>query len=181
MLEHEYKYAATKEEFEKISEKIQRSSNIFAMKRGVQINYYYDTENMDFQSQGTTIRIRQKETGMKLQIKKKNYYGLHKNLETASEIFDIPKSIIIEDKNVRLDGQLVTDRTRYVFNNGVNVDLDINFYCGIVDYEVEIEIPEDLNDIEDILMLACELQPSKMGKATRFYLQSKIKGECSGI
>lgn len=173
MIECEYKYEATKDEIEKIKKKIKKLCNIYSVNRGVQINYYYDTESMDFMNQGTTIRIRQKGIGMELQIKKKNYYGLHKNLETTNKIYDIPKSLTIEDKEVRLQGYLVTDRTRYVLKNRINVDIDINFYCGIVDYEIEIELPESINDNDNVFMLVSELHPSNMGKATRFYIQSK--------
>lgn len=181
MLEHEYKYTITKESLDAIAEELKKQENIVSIKRGVQINYYYDTQDFVFQSEGTTIRIRQKESGMQLQVKKKNYYGLHKNLETVSEIIAIPSTMTIDNKIVEHKGHLVTDRTRYIFADGVKVYLDINFYCGIVDYEMEIELPTDREDIENIINPVWRLQPAQNGKATRFYIKSNNKGEHSGV
>lgn len=169
MLEHEYKYTITKESLDEIAEGLKKRDDVVSIKRGVQINYYYDTQDLDFQSEGTTIRIRQKENGIQLQIKKKNYYGFHKNLETVSEITVIPSTMTIDNKIVELKGHLVTDRTRHVFADGVKVDLDINFYCSMVDYEMEIELPSDIENIENIINPEWRLQPAQNGKATRFY------------
>lgn len=177
MLEHEYKYTATKENIEQIRSILKDNKSVISIERGVQINYYYDTENLDFQSRGITIRIRHKESGLKLQIKKKNYYGEHKNLETETEMEHIPSTLIVEGKEVALKGHLVTDRTRHIFNNGIKLDLDINFYCDTIDYEVEIELPEGKKDIEDVLSLVWKLKPAKLGKATRFYNAKFVSGD----
>lgn len=105
---------------------------------------------------------------MKLQLKKKNYYGMNKNLETETDIQHIPNKITVEGREVSLKGQLVTDRTRYVLDNGVKLDLDVNFYCGTVDYEIEAELPDGGSEA-DIPYSIRKLKLAEFGKATRFY------------
>lgn len=63
----------------------------------------------------------------------------------------------------------MTDRTRNIFSNGARMDLDINYYCGMVDYEIEIELPDEEGNMEDVFSLVSNLASAKMGKATRFY------------
>ncbi len=70
MIENEYKYIATKNDIEKMRTVILNNDSILSTERFIQINYYYDTDDLKFQAHGTTIRIRQKESGLKLQIKK---------------------------------------------------------------------------------------------------------------
>lgn len=168
MLEYEYKYQALKSDIESIRSELKNNQSVVQINRGVQINFYYDTENLDFQSQGITIRVRQKENGLKLQLKKKNYYGMNKNLETETDIQRIPNTLTVEGREVNLKGHLVTDRTRCVLDNGVKIDLDVNFYCGIVDYEVEAELPDGGSEA-DIPKSVRNLKSAEFGKATRFY------------
>lgn len=169
MIENEYKYIATKNDIKKMRTVILNNDSILSTERFIQINYYYDTDDLEFQAHGTTIRIRQKESGLKLQIKKKNYYGENKNLETETKISNIFNELIVENTEVTLKGQLVTDRTRNIFSNGARMDLDINYYCGMVDYEIEIELPDEEGNMEDVFSLVSNLASAKMGKATRFY------------
>lgn len=169
MIENEYKYIATKNDIEKMRTVILNNDSILSTERFIQINYYYDTDDLKFQAHGTTIRIRQKESGLKLQIKKKNYYGENKNLETETKISNIFNELIVENTEVTLKGQLVTGRTRNIFSNGARMDLDINYYCGMVDYEIEIELPDEEGNMEDVFSLVSNLASAKMGKATRFY------------
>lgn len=176
MLEYEYKYQALKSDFERIRSEMEKNKSTVFISRGVQINFYYDTENLDFQSQGITVRVRQKENGLKLQIKKKNYYGMNKNLETETDIQRIPNTLTVEGREVNLKGQLITDRTRYVLDNGVKIDFDVNFYCGIVDYEVEAELPDGGSET-DIPDSVGNLKSAEFGKATRFYKAKAVLDE----
>lgn len=173
MLEHELKFAAAKDDIERLRKKLSESGRVVSVKRGVQINFYYDTDKLSFLSGGTTIRIRQKEDGLKLQIKKHNYYGSNKNLETAEKILEIPQTMTVEDETVKLMGELVTDRTRHILDNGVKIDLDINFYCGLTDHEIEAELPEGMEDISELEELFKGLEPARSGKVSRFYKAKK--------
>lgn len=171
MIEYELKFAAKKEDVIKILEMLKCNDHVLSINSWTQINYYYDTENIDFQTKGTTIRIRQIENSLKLQIKKKNYYGQYKNLEHQQDIDCIPDTLTIDNRLVFLKGNLVTERTRHVFDNGINVDIDINYYCGIVDYEVEVELPEKEVDLKIIGSILEGLDKSESGKATRYYAE----------
>lgn len=172
MTEHELKFSADKSSTENLREILVNNKDIEKIQRGVQINFYYDDKEQSFYKSGTTIRIRQKETGLALQIKKKNFYGEHKNFEDSQKIDSIPKSLIIENKTVFLQGSLTTDRTRHTFKNGVRVDIDVNFYNGISDYEVEIELPENFDKTEDDVIRQMterfDLISGNKGKITRF-------------
>ena len=174
MLEHELKFAATKDDIEALRKKLAESEKTVSVKRGVQINFYYDTDSRSFLSGGTTVRIRQKESGLKLQIKRHNYYGSNKNLETAEKIYEIPNTMTVEGQTVKLMGELVTDRTRHILDNGVKIDLDINFYCGLTDYEIEAELPEGMEDADGIKDFFDGLKPAVSGKVSRFYMAKKL-------
>lgn len=167
--EHEYKFAASKNEFEAIRSKLSISDCVKSVNRGVQINYYYDTVDCFFRKNKTTIRIRQKESGLAFQVKIRDYYGDHQNKELTSRIDKIPIHMQYEGYDLKLYGHLVTDRTRYLCNNGLTVDLDINFYCGIIDYEIEIELHDDKSEMDSVLFEDDSLSESKFGKSTRFF------------
>lgn len=171
MLEHELKYTITKKEMDNLRDILSASKDIVSVNRGVQINYYYDTEDFRFQNKGVTIRIRQKENGLMLQIKKKNYYGEHKNYEEAHTVTNITDKLSFDNEEVYLKGHLVTDRTRHILFDGTTVDLDINYYCGVVDYELEIELPEKYDN--RILEMMQNYTPAIQGKASRFISASK--------
>ena len=174
MIEHELKFAASKDDVENLRKKLAESEKAVSVKRGVQINFYYDTDDRSFLSDGTTVRIRQKEDGLTLQIKRHNYYGSNKNLETAEKINEIPKAMSVEGQTVKLMGELVTDRTRHILDNGVKIDLDINFYCGLTDYEIEAELPEGMEDIGCVKEFFEGLKPAALGKVSRFYMAKKL-------
>jgi uncharacterized protein YjbK len=144
----------------------------------VQINFYYDTPDFKYRTSGVTVRIRQKESGKWLQTKQKNYYGENKNRETSQEVDSIPKQLEFDGDVLYLMGELITDRTRYVLKSGIHVDLDINFYCGITDYELEIELPEsgaDGNAMSEIEQLVSGMARSECGKITRFF-RERLRG-----
>lgn len=176
MLEYEYKYQALKSDFERIRSEMKKNKKAVHIDRRIQINYYYDTENLVFQSKGITVRVRQKENGLKLQLKRKNYYGENRNLETETDIQRIPNALTVEGCEVTLKGQLVTDRTRYVLENGIKLDLDVNLYCGIVDYEIEAELPDSTSEA-DIPESVRKLIPAEFGKAARFYKAKAVLDE----
>ncbi len=176
-LEHEYKYVASKDDIKSIRDVLSNSDFVNSVKREVQINYYYDTIDYYFNKSNTTLRIRQKESGLEFQVKIKDYYGDHHNKEITESIDSIPTHLLYEGYNVKLQGHLVTDRTRFSFDNGLTVDLDINYFCGIVDYEIEIELPNDETNLDCILSLIHDFKQAKSGKATRFYNRLFSLGE----
>lgn len=168
-LEHEYKYVASKDDLKTIRDKLSNSEFVKSVKRWVQINYYYDTVDHYYSKYKTTIRIRQKECGLELQVKIKDFFGEHHNKEIKERIDSIPNQMVYEEKYIKLQGHLVTDRTRFSCNGDITIDLDINYYCGKVDYEIEIELPNDEIKTDYILSLVNNLEQAKSGKSTRFY------------
>ena len=168
-LEHEYKFVASKDDVQAIRDKLCNSEFVTSVKRWVQINYYYDTDNHYYSKYKTTIRIRQKECGLELQVKIKDFFGEHHNKEIKERIDSIPNQMVYEEKYIKLQGHLVTDRTRFLCNGGITIDLDINYYCGIVDYEIEVELPNDEIKMDCILPFIDNLSQAQFGKSTRFY------------
>jgi uncharacterized protein YjbK len=167
--EHELKFMASRADIERLRGVLSNSGDVVSQTRAVQINFYYDTEDMSFLKSGVTVRIRQKAESLRLEIKERDYYGKSQNRETSRQTDKIPQELEFGGKLLRLKGQLVTDRTRFVLKNGANVDLDINFYCGKTDYELEIELPEGITDTGFVRRLSYRLKASECGKVSRFF------------
>ena len=141
----------------------------------IQINYYYDTPEFELYKKNETLRIRQKENGLQLQYKygKEYHPKFRKCNEISIPIKNLPFSLNIEKLNTiyMLKGSLVTERTNFYLENAI-ISLDCNYYLGIVDYELEIEIKGDEKVVDKwckILNIEkSDLKEENQGKYTRF-------------
>ena len=144
-----------------------------------QTNYYYSNGVVD---SNMTIRVREIDGEMKLQVKNPKYISgsLHIKEEHECQITNIPDSIsksaineligleIPEDLNCI--GKLITERRICNKFDSVEIAIDINKYLDITDYELEIEYrneyPNDL--IDTIKKMGICLSEDVKGKNTRF-------------
>lgn len=179
-LETEYKFLLSKSEFVMIEARCDE----LGLKKSqyVQINYYYDTEDNVYFKNNTTIRIRQIENALKMQIKQHRSTNSEFRLsdEYEKEVEQLPRVVDHPDTNERLicKGFLVTERKKYLFGNNIRVCLDHNLYLGVSDYEVEVEF-----EAPDLLMaqkivndwkLTEHSEYSKSSRFFRYYLMRKF-------
>ncbi|MCD1258641.1 CYTH domain-containing protein [Paenibacillus athensensis] len=154
MLEREIKQLLTEQEYAAII-----SSDVWSglgKKQLLQINYYYDTPNFELFRHDITLRVRQKEGRLNLEMKysvaDKTTYKIKQELsrpldalpatiDTAAYFPEAPVAV-----QAALIQPLVTERTSIRFSDGVAVDVDKNSYLGRLDYELEIEFSEDAYD-----------------------------------
>lgn len=133
MMEYEKKLLLTEEEYVTLMNHFQKVSST------KQINYYFDTDDLSMNKQGITCRIRYKNGTYKATVKK------HKtDIQDCSEETIVgTTSELIEDiftsMGLKLQGNLVTNRTIILKQNAYMVVLDKNDYLGHTDYELEIE------------------------------------------
>lgn len=133
MMEYEKKLLLTEEEYVTLMKYFQKGSST------KQINYYFDTDDLSMNKQGITCRIRYKNGTYKATVKK------HKtNIQDCSEETVIGSaSELVEDIftsiGLKLQGNLVTNRTVILKQNAYMVMLDKNDYLDHTDYELEIE------------------------------------------
>ncbi len=133
MMEYEKKILLTEEEYIALLNHFQNVSSV------KQINYYFDTDDLSMNKQGITCRIRYKNGTYKATVKK------HKTdiQDCSEETIISTTSELVEDVftsiGLKLQGNLVTNRTIFLKQNAYMVVLDKNDYLGHTDYELEIE------------------------------------------
>ena len=146
MKELEQKVLISPQEFARCRETLQRHTRT-AGDRYVQVNYYFDTPDFSLSTAHCMLRVRRKKNTLYLQFKTKRIRkdSLFLCDESEAELNEFPKTVNpsryfpeAPDTECFLLGDLVTDRTDFVFPGGV-VSLDENVYLGRTDYEVEIE------------------------------------------
>ncbi|MBS5620732.1 CYTH domain-containing protein [Eubacterium sp.] len=143
MLEKEIKILLSVKEYNELF-------NIFEFEKPfIQTNYYYG--NREDVIDDVTIRIRQKNDILRLQVKIPQYINgsIHIKEEYEEEIdavYDvIDKKILkkVTERNFENDlpliGKLVTKRAICKKYKGVEIALDKNEYLDVTDYELEIE------------------------------------------
>ncbi|NLL72271.1 MAG: CYTH domain-containing protein [Clostridiales bacterium] len=153
-----------------------------------QTNYYYTDDKDLIKNKGITVRIRECNNIIALQVKvplhEEGAFHMKKEFETY--IKDVPKviegSIIsnlcsIDLPNVTLAGSLVTKRHICKLVDGIEICLDKSKYFDIEDYELEIEYEENIDPlIFDILNKnKIKYHNNVEGKSRRFfnYLETK--------
>ena len=133
MMEYEKKLLLTEEEYVTLMKYFQNGSST------KQINYYFDTDDLSMNKQGITCRIRYKNGTYKATVKK------HKTdiQDCSEETVICSASELVEDvftsMGLKLQGNLVTNRTVILKQNAYMVMLDKNDYLEHTDYELEIE------------------------------------------
>lgn len=187
MIESEYKCIIDYNAFLNISEKL---SFQYEVKRIVQVNYYYDTNDFQLHKNDITYRIRQKDRNLSIEIK----YPIKKDAllrvkkEVVKKVDKVPYSIEMKNSEllcdtlndetnfIQLIGSLVTERLSYHIKKGIKVDLDKSYYYGVTDYEMEIEFDNEFKD--EAYKLLKDLTNNgyyvpKGSKRERFFVQMK--------
>lgn len=148
-VEKEFKYLVTPGQFKTLLSKC--NSKYHFIDEKLQLNYYYDTKDNALNRARTTVRIRQQNENLKLQIKKHNNDGnLTKSDEYSINVEALPYYLRIPNINdsLFLKGVLITERKGFSFLRNSIIYFDINTYLGMIDYEIEIEIDEeDKNEV----------------------------------
>jgi uncharacterized protein YjbK len=182
MIENEFKYLVSEENFKRLQELIRNkyphSLSLFIH----QTNYYYDTSDFYLHKNKITLRARAIDNKIEMQFKRsekvtgqdKKSTEFHRYLENIPKT--IPSSFIPADitEDANLLGSLTTERTSFQISNEVRIDFDKNNYLGITDYEIEIEYENELpqNVIDCIAQGLTLYKPD--GKYLRF-LNAYIK------
>ena len=164
--EHEYKRLLTPEEYTTLLTKL---DSIAACIPYVQVNYYYDDEVFSLNEKGETIRIRQRLDKLTLERKFHRRYSQEGERiceEKSEPIQRLPAKISIENQEYRYIGNLVTTRRDYTIEKNT-VSLDVSYYLGRVDYELEIESKEEVV-LPEFLREMIDGRARPDGKYTRF-------------
>lgn len=181
MIENEFKIMLTKAQYEKL----RRSREFSAVE---QVNYYYDTKDLEMSARHVTVRVRELEGKFYLQMKLPTDKALSR-VELEAELDALPETLSGELLNslakgeypeLKKLGSLKTTRSVWKFDGG-EVDLDKSEYFGKTDYEVEIEFTNEqnarrvLNEITEFL----DIKPNSevcAGKIRRFLLAYEARG-----
>lgn len=143
-IETEFKYLVGHEAFQKLLHEC--SKKYPYLQRNLQVNYYYDTEDNALNGLKTTVRIRQCQSSMKLQIKMHRTTNAPSAVsdEYSDDVTELPLAIKIPDVQnaVVLKGVLVSERSSFPFGTNSVICFDANMYLGVCDYEIEIETAE---------------------------------------
>jgi len=179
LLERELKSLVTKEEYDNLI----RHPLLAVLQTSNQthLNYYYDTEDLTLTSLDVTVRVRQVQEQLMLEIKKplevKDAYKVKQ--EVSYSLDCLPSYVELGQYFPALAGQralitfpLLTERSSYLVSDQIRIDVDRSSYLGNVDYEMEIEFHEGVErEAEEWFH---QLLPSKRlqrtaGKKTRFF------------
>lgn len=184
MKEQEYKFITDEETFS-IAERLLISRKC-EMSERIHINYYYDTDLGSLFHNNITLRIRQTEESLLLQLKRRIALdnGLFTSEEEAfkidslkSEIISLPNNEFIkDDDSYKLQGSLTTWRRIYTITDGIKAVFDSNYYLGIFDREIEFELSGGKSDEAERIISMLRLNKamsSKLGKYERFFTRKE--------
>ncbi len=135
MIENEYKWLLSKEAFYDLLDII--SDIMKPDSEQTHINYYYDTDSQLFRKENTTVRIRCCNGELKGTIKKHS-----KTIQSSEETWtqsELPYYIRIGEKDLHLQGEMVTHRINFKLSNGIILSFDESTCFGKTDYELELE------------------------------------------
>lgn len=140
----------------------------------LQINYYYDTQNMLLHKRGITLRLRRLSRDLRLELKRHRRFEGNVRVcdELATALDSMPKSISVAlDDGTIADchclGSLVTRRLNYK-GDGYLISLDHSLYLGREDFEIEIETPLGAPEPSFLKALGLVFPDNTPGKYTRF-------------
>lgn len=134
MLEYEKKIIITEKEYEILLGLRCGDSYDF-----VQTNYYYDTDNFDMNAKGITCRIREKNGEYTATVKAHKSIVKDCSVEISKKVENEYDDTLFVNRNVSLQGYLVTHRTILYFDDDIEIALDKNTYLDTKDFELEIE------------------------------------------
>jgi uncharacterized protein YjbK len=177
MLEHEKKIMLTMDEYEVIAECCKDMPVI------TQINYYFDTEDLSMNKRGITCRIRAKNGKYRITIKNHNTYNPSCSIEEHLCEGSQYDSKVFEALGLYFQGELVTSRIVMYKDDFCEVVLDMNFYLGHTDFEIEVEYSNGNEDkaIKYLKNVAKHLMKAKLLCSTEGFISrignSKNKSE----
>jgi uncharacterized protein YjbK len=183
MIEKELKSLVTKEAYMKML-------NAFTWNDSIkQINYYYADKLGVLETKNITVRARCIDSNYKLQVKSpvSEVGALHIKNEYEEKLLMLPNEIESEKlsriigceiENVYLIGSLKTHRHIFWWDNITQLCLDENKYLGCIDYEVEIEYVEDIDDklLSQLSSLNVNFDSKAKGKYSRFMDKYILRG-----
>jgi len=169
MIERELKFALDSEKYESVRKLLRERCG--EGRQQVQCNYYYDTRERELAAKGVTLRIRQKGDRLQGQIKRHNFGGSAVSREEYFPVDKLPAKLKFEGHTAKLLGSLTTLREKYS-GEGWEADLDLSYYLGQCDRELEIEFSEDAGgaavQLAETLGLDLVNDRARGGKYTRF-------------
>lgn len=176
MIEKEYKVLIEQKQYEKIVKQFEFAQPF------IQINFYYKEKESNYLD--TTIRVRVIKERIHLQVKEliskengtyvRNEY--QKRLRTVPHIIEghVLNELCKTDKyqDSFLMGMLITERKIAQIEDCV-IALDINHYCGITDYELEVEFDKEIspNILKILRQENLYKKENAKGKYERFAIQ----------
>ena len=134
MLEYEKKILLTKEEFEALYNNLCES-----LRSSLNVNYYFDTKNLNMNKKGITCRVRKKGDKYYTVIKR---HSSTNNGCSKEDIIDVQKRFDPEAfkcLGLSFKGCLITERYTVLEDTFCKVVVDRNIYLGKTDFELEVE------------------------------------------
>ncbi|MEQ6375510.1 CYTH domain-containing protein [Bacillaceae bacterium S4-13-58] len=184
-LEIEFKNLLTKKEYDHLIQ----AFNIADQEPFHQVNHYFETSDLKLKANQSALRIRQKENKWVLTLKEPHPDGLLETNETldqkdaevwlkngfgpSNEVKARLSDMEVDLEQLHYLGELETERLEKEIPNGLLV-LDKNQYLGVIDYELEFEVPQKeqgLKDFEQLLSKYKILKQKTSNKIERFYTQ----------
>ncbi len=148
MLEYEKKVLITENEYDAI---VNTWCN--GIKPKIQINYYFDTDDLYMNKKGITCRIRAKDGKYKTTVK--NHNTAQKDCSTEIDLCEQNKldTKFFDALGLCHQGELVTERIVMYKDSFCEMVIDRNTYLGFTDFEIEVEYREDSEQVADYLLM----------------------------
>lgn len=147
MLEFEKKFMLSPEEYRILYK-------AFDAPVHTQTNFYYDTQELLYNSKGITCRIRAKGNRFIATIKTHHLHTSACSEERTMAVKDEYDTSLFEGMNLLLQGKLQTVRKNVSMPDNVCMALDRNIYLGVEDYELELEYdPQFDNSCDNALQI----------------------------
>lgn len=176
-VEYEHKQLITLDEYNNLVQELDR---LYVCENILQINYYYDDNNFSLFHKDETLRVRQKANRLTLERKYNKRYapGGERICDESSKIIEsLPSKVTIDNNIYSYLGELVTIRKNYIVDEST-VSLDISYYLGKVDYELEVESEKELI-LPTLVSGLIEFKNHNNGKYMRFIKALKeMESEC---
>lgn len=176
-VEYEHKQLITLNEYNNLMQKLDR---LYACDEILQINYYYDDNNFSLFHKDETLRVRQKADKLTLERKYNKRYapGGERICEESSKIIEsLPSKVTIGNIVYFYLGELVTIRKNYIVDENL-ISLDVSYYLGKVDYELEVESEKEII-LPTLISGSIETKIRNDGKYTRFIKALKeMRSKC---
>ena len=111
-----------------------------------QINHYYDTPNLDGNTNGITYRIREKNGKFTATVKSHRIWGVDGSIEISGNVSSPFDTSFFAVSDLSYQGYMTTERLTFCPCEGIKLALDKNSYLHFIDYELEIEYSKNAED-----------------------------------